>query len=136
MRAEFYVSGYASADEESIHRYLFDTEKRTIRETASVTGIESPSYMAVHPNGGNNSIAVYSVNNDGTLNAPVFSPSGGDGPRDISLIGDHSTGEYVISANQNSGDVVIYRLEDDNSLTDTGIHVMAGSPTCVVPAVL
>ncbi len=51
MRSEFYVSGYASADEEGIHRYLFDTEKRTIRETASVSGIESPSYMAVHPNG-------------------------------------------------------------------------------------
>lgn len=349
MRAEFYVSGYASAEEEGIHRYLFDTEKRTIRETASVSGIESPSYMAVHPNGrviysgekhageaevvcyalrgmekepvvcgklptggisachisldsaceylfaanyatgsiavfaldidgmlvgrtdfvqhkgcgidpvrqegphchfiycdwdevyvcdlgldtvfiydfdrdsgkltptdrnirtspgdgprhlashmaypdklylitemkndvyvlnkkndryeviqkissipkdctaentaaairftkggsrllvsnrGDNSIAVFNVNHDGTLNAPVFSTSGGDGPRDINLIGGHSTGEYVISANQNSGDVVIYRLEDDNTLTDTGIHVQAGKPTCVVPAVL
>ena len=349
MRAEFYVSGYASLEEEGIHRYLFDTEKKTIRETASVTGIESPSYMAVHPNGrviysgekhageaevvcyslqgieknpvvrgklptggisachisldsaceylfaanyatgsiavfaldidgmlvgrtdfvqhegsgadpvrqsgphchfiycdwdevyvcdlgldtvfiydfnrktgkltptdrniktapgdgprhldfhmaypdklylitemkndvyvlhkkndryeviqkissipkgctaentaaairftmggsrllvsnrGDNSIAVFSVNHDGTLNAPVFSPSGGDGPRDINLIGDHSTGEYVISANQNSGEVVIYKLEDDNTLTYTGIRVQAGSPTCVVPAVL
>jgi 6-phosphogluconolactonase len=87
-------------------------------------------------NRGDNSIAVFSVNHDGTLNAPVFSPSGGDGPRDINLIGDHSTGEYVISANQNSGEVVIYKLEDDNTLTYTGIRVQAGSPTCVVPAVL
>ena len=349
MRAEFYVSGYASAEEEGIHRYLFDTDKRTIRETASVDGIENPSYMAVHPNGrviysgekhageaevvcytlegmkkepvvrgklptggisachisideaceylfaanyatgsiavfaldidgmlvgrtdsvqhtghgadpvrqegphchyiycdwdevyvcdlgldtvfiydfdrdtgkltptdrnfhtapgdgprhlafhmaypdkmylitemkndvyvlekkegrfeviqkisslpegcaventaaairftmggsrllvsnrGDNSIAVFGVNHDGTLNAPVFGPSGGDAPRDINLIGDHATGEYVISANQNSGDVVIYKLEDDNTLTDTGLHVMAGKPTCVVPATL
>ena len=98
MRAEFYVSGYASAEEESIHRYLFDTDKRTIRDSICHRHREPFLFTEMK-----NDVYVLHKKND----------------------------RYEVS-----GEVVIYKLEDDNTLTYTGIRVQAGSPTCVVPAVL
>lgn len=108
----------------------------TAENTAAAIRFTMGGSRLLVSNRGDDSIAVFSVNHDGMLGEPTFSSSGGKTPRDINLIGDHSTGEYVISTNQDSGDVVIYKLEDDNTLTDTGLHTVAGRPTCVVPALL
>ncbi|MDO4804564.1 MAG: lactonase family protein [Lachnospiraceae bacterium] len=79
-------------------------------------------------NRGHDSIAVYEVLPDGTLSAPCWNPSGGVAPRDFNIIGN-----YVISSNQISGDVVVYEL-DGLKLRETGIHTNFGHPSCVQPA--
>jgi 6-phosphogluconolactonase len=136
MKNEVYVLDKKNDTYEVIQKISSIPKDCTAENTAAAIRFTKGGSRLLVSNRGDNSIAVFSVKHDGTLNSPVFSSSGGDAPRDINLIGDHSTGEYVISANQNSGDVVIYRLEDDNTLSDTGIHVISGKPTCVVPAVL
>lgn len=78
-------------------------------------------------NRGHDSIAVFPVTEDGLLLDPVFSPSGGSGPRDFNVFGD-----LVVTSNQYSGDVVVYRL-DGLVLKETGLRANAGHPSCVQP---
>lgn len=95
--------------------------------TAAAIRFTSDGTRLIVSNRGDNSLAVFQVLKDGTLTAPEFGTSGGDGPRDFNIFDD-----ILVSANQFSGDIAVYRL-DGTHLIDLGIHTCYGHPSCVQP---
>ena len=59
-------------------------------------------------NRGNDSIVVYDVLEDGGLRIAGFSPTGGKTPRNFAI-----TDQYLISANQDSGQIIVQELKKD-----------------------
>jgi 6-phosphogluconolactonase len=66
-------------------------------------------------NRGHNSIGVYAIATDGRLTHLQTISCGGDWPRFFLLLDNH-----LIVANQNSGDLVVFDVTDDGTLTPTG----------------
>lgn len=80
-------------------------------------------------NRGHDSIAVFEVQSDGTMNEAVFSSSGGSGPRDF-----HLAGNYVLSSNQYTGELAVLELNQKTRRLQSVAHTAnAGQPTCVLP---
>lgn len=59
-------------------------------------------------NRGDNSIVVYDIREDGTLEVAGFASTGGKTPRNFAV-----TDQYLISANQDSGQVIVQRLKSN-----------------------
>ena len=95
--------------------------------TAAAIRFTADGTRLIVSNRGDNSLAVFQVLEDGTLKSPEFGTSGGDGPRDFNIFDD-----ILISANQFSGDIAVYRL-DGTHLIDLGIRTNFGHPSCVQP---
>jgi 6-phosphogluconolactonase len=103
------------------------------------TGSNTTAEIAIHRSGkfvygsnrGKNTIAVFTVNQaDGTL-TPVQQQATGATPRNFAL---DPTGAYCIVAGQDSGDVRLYLINQNNGqLTDTAKKIMVASPVCIVP---
>ena len=68
-------------------------------------------------NRGHDSIAVFEVQSDGTMNEAVFSSSGGSGPRDF-----HLAGNYVLSSNQYTGELAVLELNQKTRRLECGSH--------------
>lgn len=91
-----------------------------------------------HPNGkflyttnrGHESIAVFSVNANGTLKLVEIVPCGGQHPRNFELSSD---GQWLVCANQNSNNVVSYKVDATTGrLTPTGSTVTVPQAVCVL----
>lgn len=85
--------------------------------------------VQVHPNGnfvytsnrGDNSLALFTVNADGTLTFKSATPTGGTIPRHFSIV---PNGKWVLAANQDSGTVTVLELNPE-----TGALAGKGQPT-------
>ncbi|MFF8916401.1 lactonase family protein [Streptomyces sp. NPDC015032] len=96
-----------------------------------ITGIENPSYLAMHPSGA----TVYAVDEQerGGVTAVALAPDGGHrvlgtrgtggaGPTHLSV---HPTGRWLLTANYTSGSVAVHPVRGDGSLgerTDLVAH--------------
>ncbi|WP_231516917.1 lactonase family protein [Sporolactobacillus terrae] len=81
-------------------------------------------------NRGHNSIGIYRVDDaKGTLQAVDFCSSGGEWPRDFEL---DPSGEFLIVANQNSSNLVLFqRNVETGLLTDLQHSIAVPNPVCV-----
>jgi 6-phosphogluconolactonase len=106
---------------------------------AGYAGPKSGAEIAIHPNGGflyvstrgdSNDIAVFAIDAaKGTLTLVEHVASGGRNPR---YIGFDATGEYLVAANQETNNVVVFRVNaKTGKLTDTGMQIGIGAPVCV-----
>jgi 6-phosphogluconolactonase len=65
----------------------------------------------------------------GTLTPVEHVPTGGKTPRNFGI---DPTGSFLIAANQNSGSVVVFRIDAKTGrLTATGERAEVGFPVCV-----
>jgi len=102
----------------------------------------SGAEIAVHPSGkflyasnrGHNSISIFAIDSQGKLTAAGNVPTAGRTPRFFGL---DPTGAYLLSANQDSDNIVIFKIDrKTGGLTPTGDTLALASPVCVafVPA--
>jgi 6-phosphogluconolactonase len=130
----------------TLSSFLYDSAKGTftIVDTLSTLPTDykmpgnSTAEVAVHPNGkfvyvsnrGHNSIAIFGV--EGTLaklTALGHVPTGGKVPRNFGI---DPTGTFLLAANQDSDNVVAYRINANTGLpTATGSEVSVPKPVCV-----
>ncbi len=81
-------------------------------------------------NRGHDSIAVFSMQEDGSLRLRQTIPTGGKIPRDFAIMG-----EYVVIANQGSDDITALHMDSaTGQLESTAIRMPMHRPTCVCPA--
>ena len=97
----------------------------------------STAETQVHPSGkflyvsnrGNGSIAIFQIQDDGTLKAEGHVSSGGKVPRNFGL---DPTGHFLLAANQDNGVIAIYRInQETGALTPTGDQLQVPNPVCV-----
>lgn len=80
-------------------------------------------------NRGHDSIAVFSIQENGGLVLSQIVSTGGRIPRDFAILG-----EYVVIANQGSDEITVLRLHAETGrLEQTGISVPMSHPTCICP---
>ncbi len=80
-------------------------------------------------NRGHNSIAVFSVSEEGKLKKIQTVPVQGNWPRNFTLT---PQGNYLLVANKKSGSIVVFRVDRKTGLiTPTGHHVAVASPVCL-----
>lgn len=84
------------------------------------------SLLAVS-NRGHDSIAVYRPAANGCLSNPVFTPCGGNGPRDLAFSPD---GRFLYAANEISGNITAFAVEN-GGLVPLGETVRVDKPVCI-----
>jgi 6-phosphogluconolactonase len=129
----------------SVTTYSYDPAGGELREVQTIStlpqGFAETSYgaeIAVHPSGkflyasnrGHDSIAAFSVDPaKSTLSHIEFVKTNGKRPRSFAL---DPTGSWLWVANQDSGNIVIFRVNQKTGrLTPTGQTFPAPSPACV-----
>lgn len=104
---------------------------------AGYTGQNSPADIHVSPDGralyvsnrGHNSVAVYSINDRGTLALAQTMSTGGDWPRNFTL---DPTGRWLLAANQRSNSIVVFARDPQSGrLTTTSQRLDIPSPVCL-----
>lgn len=105
-------------------------------------GVSYPAAIKVHPSGkflyasnrGNteeeNSIAIFGIDSqNGELTFQKVVHTGGNFPRDFEI---SPSGEYVLAANQNSGNIVVFKVDPENGdLSETGTDFAIPTPVCL-----
>jgi len=77
-----------------------------------------------------NNIAIFSIKPDGNLKTVGYQSTLGNHPRNFSM---DPTGKFLIVANMNSGDIVVFKRNSKTGLlTKTGSEVKVSSPSCIV----
>ncbi|MEW1691148.1 lactonase family protein [Streptomyces sp. NPDC091265] len=109
----------------------YDPEGGTITAGTVVTGVENPSYLALHPTGGTlyavdeqeqGGVTAVALAADGTFRVLGTRDTGGAGPCHLSV---HPGGQWLFSANYTSGSVAVHPVAADGSLgerTDLVAH--------------
>ena len=115
------------------------TPKATVSSVApDFHGQASSAEIVVHHSGkflyasnrGGNTIAMFPIGKDGVLGAPEQFPSGGKMPRNFAI---DPTGKWMLVANQDSDNVVIYKIDTHSGkLTATGQEIKASMPVDVL----
>lgn len=91
----------------------------------------------IHPNDnylyasnrGHNSIAVFKIEADGTLNLIQNISSGGEWPRNFAIV---PSGKFMLVANQNSDRVVLLQVDlKTGMLSESGIRLKIPKPVCI-----
>ncbi|MEX1018783.1 MAG: lactonase family protein [Litorilinea sp.] len=124
--------------------FAFDGDKGTLDEIQTLSTLpddfDGTSYCAevrVHPNGkfvygsnrGHDSIAVFKVQDDGSLKTVEYTSSQGEFPRNFNL---DPSGEWLIAANQNTHNVFVYQVDTKTGkLTATDQSAVIPYPVCV-----
>ncbi|MFJ9679103.1 lactonase family protein [Streptomyces sp. NPDC101194] len=109
----------------------YDATTGAVSAGPVITGVDNPSYLAMHPSG----TTVYAVDEQerGGVTAVALSPDGGHrvlgtrgtggaGPTHLSV---HPAGRWLLTANYTSGSVAVHPIGDDGSLgerTDLVAH--------------
>ena len=103
-----------------------------------VTDPDRAAEIRLHPNGrfvyasnrGHESIAVFAIQADGTLQLVEITPCGGQHPRNFALSPD---GNWLVCANQNSNNLVVFKVDAATGrLTATGHTAAVPQPVCVL----
>lgn len=95
---------------------------------ASEIAISKSGRFLYTSNRGHDSIAVFGIDEDGTLAVRGWEPSQGRTPRFFALDPDE---QYLYVANEDSDTIVQFRC-DDGDLVPTGEAIQVGSPTTIV----
>jgi 6-phosphogluconolactonase len=132
----------------SITVFAYDPDRGTLRETETIstlppqfTGVSTTAEVEAHPNGkfvygsnrGHDSIAVFIFSDTGSqsiLEPVEYVSTQGKTPRHFAV---DPTGNFLFAANQNSDDVVLFRIDQETGkLSNTGTVLNSPSPVCVV----
>jgi 6-phosphogluconolactonase (cycloisomerase 2 family) len=128
-----YLGTYTSAKSggRGIGLATYDAETGRITGAGTLTGVENPSYLAVHPSGR----TLYAVNesDDGAVTAVRLSDrkvlgdrsTGGSGPCHVSV---HPGGRWLLSANYGSGSVAVHPIDASGSLGERTALVTHSGP--------
>jgi 6-phosphogluconolactonase (cycloisomerase 2 family) len=77
-----------------------------------------------------NNIAIFSIKNDGKLMNVGYQSTLGNHPRNFSI---DATGKFLIAANMNSGDIVVFKRNSKTGLlTKVGKETKVANPSCIV----
>ncbi|MCW5853337.1 MAG: lactonase family protein [Anaerolineae bacterium] len=105
---------------------------------ADFTGHSTTSAIRIHPSGkfvygsnrGHDSLAMFAVNDDGTLTPVGHTPTQGRNPRDFNI---DPTGAFLIAGNQDTDTLVTFRIDTaTGQLTPTGAVTPVMTPVCIV----
>lgn len=121
-----HVGSYAEADKPGIFEFAFNSETGSLTERSSMSGIEAPAYLAIHPNGKwmyvtsevskpeGQGGAIYAVNIEGSPMEIINSrPSGGDLPCHLAI---DATARWIVVSNYGSGTASVTPILEDGSL--------------------
>ena len=87
-------------------------------------------FVYVTHRGESNTIAILQVLKNGTLNYVAEQSVNGRKPRNFSI--SPPNGKYILVANQDSDEIVVFRRNDENGLlTDTGKRIKVPKPVCI-----
>ncbi|MFE2974819.1 lactonase family protein [Streptomyces sp. NPDC059258] len=112
----------------------YDTGTGAITPGPMITGVENPSYLALHPSGTTvyavaeqeaGAVTAVSVAPDGTYEVLGSRPTGGSGTTHLSV---HPSGRWLLSANYGSGSVAVHPIAEDGSLGERTDLVTHSSP--------
>ncbi|MFJ7058001.1 lactonase family protein [Streptomyces microflavus] len=112
----------------------YDTATGTITPGPVITGVENPSYLALHPSGATvyavaeqdaGAVTAVALAPDGTYEVLGTRPTGGSGPTHLSV---HPSGHWLLSANYTSGSVAVHPIAEDGSLGERTDLVTHSSP--------
>lgn len=121
------------------HNGTLSTVQRISTVPAHFTGKKWAADIHISPDGNflyasnrtpANTLAIFKINkSNGRLKAVGYAPVQGNVPRSFTI---DPTGEFVLVANQESDQVVIFkRNKKTGLLSDTGKRIQVGSPTCL-----
>ncbi len=123
-----YVGTYSQRGSEGIYVFEFDRDAVSLELIQTVPGKESPSFLAVHPNGENvyavyregmtentknGTVAAFDIHADGKLTRLNERSSEGRGPCHVSV---DPRGEYVYVSNYSDGSLAVYPVLRDGRL--------------------
>ncbi|MBL8792350.1 MAG: lactonase family protein [Planctomycetia bacterium] len=124
--------------------FSYDAAKGELKEIQTLStlpadhkGGNSTAEVVVHPSGkfvygsnrGHDSIAIFAVEADGKLKAVGHEPTQGKTPRNFNV---DPTGQFLLAANQNSGTVVVFRIDPaTGQLKATGSTAKVPGAVCV-----
>ncbi len=91
--------------------------------------ISSDGKFLYASNRGHNSIVIYKVNEDGSLNTIGYESVRGDGPRNFSLSPD---GSYLLVANQYTDNIISFKRDTNTGLLTFVDEIEAPSPVCIL----
>ncbi|MFE3720295.1 lactonase family protein [Streptomyces cyaneofuscatus] len=112
----------------------YDTATGTITPGPVITGVENPSYLALHPSGATvyavaeqdaGAVTAVALAPDGTYDVLGTRPTGGSGPTHLSV---HPSGRWLLSVNYTSGSVAVHPIAADGSLGERTDLVTHNSP--------
>lgn len=104
---------------------------------ADFKGENTCAEVTIHPNGkflygsnrGHDSIAIFSIAEDGSLKSLGHTPTGGKHPRHFAI---DPTGAFLLAANRDTDNVVSFRIDQNTgALTPTGHESKLDAPACV-----
>ena len=76
-----------------------------------------------------NDLAIYTIASNGLLTWVGSQPTLGLAPRNFAI---DPTGNFLLAANQNSNEIVIFKRNKTNGLLkDTGKRIAVGRPVCI-----
>jgi 6-phosphogluconolactonase len=128
----------------TITTFAWDAERGTLTEIDSISTLpedfterNGTADIHVHPSGkfvyssnrGHDSIAMFAVKDDGSLAPMGYTPTGGKTPRNFAI---DPTGQYLLAANQNTDNIVVFTIDPKNGkLTPTGHVIHVPTPVCI-----
>jgi 6-phosphogluconolactonase len=137
-----YVGAYTGPGKaEGISVYRLDAQHGGLSHAHTVTGVESPSFLALDPQqrflyaaneaGSDGSVSAFAVDQEtGGLRYVGHEPTQGQTPRNFNI---DPTGTFLLAANQNSNTIVSFRIDPEQGrLTPTGQVTETPAPVCII----
>jgi 6-phosphogluconolactonase len=128
----------------SVTMFTFDAGKGKLRKRVTIStlprgysGANSAAEIKVHPNGkflfasnrGHDSIAVFSIDENGSLTLVENVATQGKSPREFEI---DPSGKFLLAANQESDNIVAFRIDESTGrLTPTGQVLHVPAPVCL-----
>ncbi|RDL07737.1 6-phosphogluconolactonase (cycloisomerase 2 family) [Streptomyces sp. HB202] len=112
----------------------YDTATGAITPGSVITGVDNPSYLALHPSGSTvyavaeqdaGAVTAVALAPDGTYEVLGSRPTGGSGTTHLSV---HPSGRWLLSANYGSGSVAVHPVAEDGALGERTDLVTHSSP--------
>ncbi len=119
-----YFGTYTHETSRGIYHSRFDTETGELSEPSPAAEIESPSFLALHPNrrflyavteSEEGSVSGFSIGADGELTKINTQPTNGALPCDLEV---DATGRMLVVANYRSGSTIAYSIGEDGALSE------------------
>ena len=129
----------------TVTTFAFDEDKGTLKPLQTISTLPegfkgkglSTAETVIHPSGkfvyvsnrGHDTIAMFSVNKNGTLTPIGHESTKGKTPRNFAI---EPSGQFLIAANQDSDSLAVFRIDPESGrLTATGQVVEVPAPVCV-----
>jgi len=115
--------GTSGDDAKGIYHSAFDRESGRLSGPELAAEINSPGFLAIHPDGdklyavagfpGGPGVAGYRIGGDGALTPINTSPTGDGGGAHIAV---HPSGKFLLTAQYGGGSVALFPLDEDGKL--------------------